>query len=163
MYEVINENLGIAKCSLMDLTAEQVNQFLGQWEPGANIDSLILFYDKEEDLIVLNGTNKGYQFWIDIVEAYLIAEGEDKKRFEDEFDKYSKDIRKVLDNCIRERTIRRELFIAEQQVFESEYSPVLQTIWNKYETDEVIKLLTAFNYGMICGKRKERKRQSFTA
>ena len=86
-----------------------------------------------------------------------------KKRFEEEFDKYSKDIRKVLDNCIRERTIRRELFIAEQQVFESEYSPVLQIIWNKCETDEVIKILTAFNYGMICGKRKERKRQSFTA
>lgn len=79
MYEVINENLGIAKCSLMDLTAEQVNQFLGQWEPGANIDSLILFYDKENDLIVLNGSSKGYQFWIDIVEAYLIAEGEEKR------------------------------------------------------------------------------------
>ena len=131
MYEVINENLGIAKCSLMDLTAEQVNQFLGQWEPGANIDSLILFYDKENDLIVLNGSSKGYQFWIDIVEAYLIAEGEEKKRFEEEFDKYSKDIRKVLDNCIRERTIRRELFIAEQQVF----------VHARYRTDIVLVIV----------------------
>lgn len=163
MYEVINEKLGIAKCSLKDLTFEQVNQFLGQWEPEANIGSLILFYDKEDDLIVLNSSSKKYQFWIDIVEAYLIAEGEEKKRFEEELYKYSKNIGKVLNNCIRERTIRREVFIAEQQVFESEYSPVLQTIWNKCETDEVIKIFTAFSYGMICGKRKERKRQSVKA
>ena len=59
--------------------------------------------------------------------------------------------------------IKRELLIAKQQVFESEYFPVLQTIWNECETDEAIKILTAFNYGMICGKRKERKRQSVKA
>ena len=145
MYEVINENLGIAKCSLMDLTDEQVNQFLGQWESGAKISSLILFYDKEDDLIVLNSSSKAYQFWNDIVEAYLIAEGENKKRVEEELDKYSKDIRKVLDNCIRERIIKRELSIAKQQVFESEYSPVLQTIRNECETDEVIKILKEEN------------------
>ena len=87
MYEVINEKIGIAKCSLKDLTAEQVNQFLGQWEPGAKIGSLILFYDKEDDLIVLNSSSKAYQFWNDIVEVYLIAEGENKKRLEEELDK----------------------------------------------------------------------------
>ena len=163
MYEVINEKLGIAKCSLKDLTAEQVNQFLGQWEPGAKIGSLILFYDKEDDLIVLNSSSKAYQLWNDIVEVYLIAEGENKKRIEEELDKYSKDIRKVLDNCIRERIIKRELFIVKQQFFESEYSPVLQTIRNECETDEAIKIFTAFSYGMICGKRKERKRQSVKA
>lgn len=54
MYEVINEKLGIAKCSLEELTLKQVQQFLGQWEPEANIGELTLFYDEKEDLIVLN-------------------------------------------------------------------------------------------------------------
>lgn len=36
-YEMINEELRIASCSLADLTLEQVKHFLGQWEPGSNI------------------------------------------------------------------------------------------------------------------------------
>lgn len=35
--------------------------FLGQWEPGSNIGNLILFYEKEDDVIVLNSSNKKYQ------------------------------------------------------------------------------------------------------
>lgn len=45
-YEMINEELRIASCSLADLTLEQVKHFLGQWEPGSNIGNLILFYEK---------------------------------------------------------------------------------------------------------------------
>lgn len=45
-YEMINEELRIARCSLADLTLEQVKHFLGQWEPGSNIGNLILFYEK---------------------------------------------------------------------------------------------------------------------
>lgn len=60
-YEIINKELGIARCDLADLTFEQVKQFLGKWEPGANIGSLILFYEKEADVIVLNSSNKKYQ------------------------------------------------------------------------------------------------------
>lgn len=60
-YEMINEELRIARCSLADLTLEQVKHFLGQWEPGSNIGNLILFYEKEDDVIVLNSSNKKYQ------------------------------------------------------------------------------------------------------
>ena len=49
-YEMINEELRIASCSLADLTLEQVKHFLGQWEPGSNIGNLILFYEKEDDV-----------------------------------------------------------------------------------------------------------------
>lgn len=62
-YEMINEELRIASCSLADLTLEQVKHFLGQWEPGSNIGNLILFYEKEDDVIVLNSSNKKYQVY----------------------------------------------------------------------------------------------------
>ena len=104
-YEVINKELGLAHCALVDLTMEQVTRILGQWEPGANIGSLILFYDKESDLIVFNSSNKSYKFWLDIVEAYLVADGEDAEVFKEKLDKYSNDIRTVLDNCVKRRTI----------------------------------------------------------
>ena len=35
MYEMINEELGIKACGLADLTADQVNHFLGLWEDGS--------------------------------------------------------------------------------------------------------------------------------
>ena len=101
-YEMINEELRIASCSLADLTLEQVKHFLGQWEPGSNIGNLILFYEKEDDVIVLNSSNKKYQVWLDIVEAYLIATGEDKEKLQEMMFKYSEDAAKILDNCLND-------------------------------------------------------------
>lgn len=43
MYEVINEELGIKACKLADLTADQVNRFLGLWEDGVRIGTLTVF------------------------------------------------------------------------------------------------------------------------
>ena len=33
MYRIVNKELGIVSCSLAELTIEQVQSFLGQWEP----------------------------------------------------------------------------------------------------------------------------------
>ena len=41
MYEVINEKLGIKACGLADLTAEQVNLFLGRWSEDWNTHSFL--------------------------------------------------------------------------------------------------------------------------
>lgn len=108
-YEMINEELRIASCSLADLTLEQVKHFLGQWEPGSNIGNLILFYEKEDDVIVLNSSNKKYQVWLDIVEAYLIATGEDKEKLQEMMFKYSEDAAKILDNCLNYRACKQDL------------------------------------------------------
>ena len=158
-YEVINKELGFARCALVDLTMEQVTHILGQWEPGANIGSLILFYDKESDLIVFNSSNKSYKFWLDIVEAYLVADGEDVEEFKEKLDKYSKDIRKVLDNCIKTRTIGKEVKIIKMQEFGNEYVPILQSLWKEPNTPAIMLAINAFNYGMMCGKRTERARR----
>lgn len=44
-YEVINEELKIAKCSIADLTMEQVEGFLKQWEPGVSIAGVNMVLD----------------------------------------------------------------------------------------------------------------------
>lgn len=64
MYRIVNKELGIASCSLAELTIKQVQRFLGQWEPGSNIGSLILFYDEKADMIVLNSSNKKYDAFL---------------------------------------------------------------------------------------------------
>ena len=36
-YQMINEELRIASCSIADLTLKQAQQFLKQWEEGAKL------------------------------------------------------------------------------------------------------------------------------
>ena len=62
MYKIIDENLRIAACRISDLTAEMVSGFLAQWETGAKIGSLSMFFDSDKGLLVLNADNKNYDF-----------------------------------------------------------------------------------------------------
>mgnify|MGYP004657498877 FL=1 len=160
-YEMINEELRIARCSLADLTLEQVKHFLGQWEPGSNIGNLILFYEKEDDVIVLNSSNKKYQVWLDIVAAYLIATGEDKEKLQEMMFKYSEDAAKILDNCLNYRACKQDLFRVKQTAIPEKYSGMLWQIWEDTgeERGAFIALYYAFAYGMMCGKRLERAKK----
>lgn len=83
-FEVINEELKIAACRIADLTMEQVHSFLRQWEDGASIGTLTLFYDKESSYVVLNQDNKDYKMYLDIAEAYLGASVERREAVEQE-------------------------------------------------------------------------------
>lgn len=114
-YNIINEKLGLACCSVDDLTMSQVQCFLKQWEPGASIGGLILFYDEEKDLIVLNSSNTRYQSWRDITEDYLSASGEDKKELRKRLDEHSRELSAVLDRCEMVRTEKKETKNAENE------------------------------------------------
>ena len=48
-YKLVNKELRIFSCSVSDLTMQQVASFLDQWEHGAKIGELTLFYEKETD------------------------------------------------------------------------------------------------------------------
>ena len=56
-FEAINKELKIAACGLADLTMEQVQSFLKQWEEGAGIETLTLFYGMESGYVVLKVDN----------------------------------------------------------------------------------------------------------
>lgn len=156
-YEMINEELRIARCSLADLTLEQVKHFLGQWEPGSNIGNLILFYEKEDDVIVLNSSNKKYQVWLDIVEAYLIATREDKEKLQEKLFEYSKDAGKVLNNCIRCRAYKEKNFQARKNITDNAQRDYINYIFSKY--DPYAAVCIAYRAGVIYGKRAERKKR----
>lgn len=159
-YKIINKELGIATCSLADLTMKQVNQFLKQWESGSSIGSLILFYDKEADLIVLNSSNAKYHSWQPIVEAYIVADEEQREELKKMLSKRSVDVCRVLDNCLIERRYGRELSITKQQIVANEYLPVIKALYDAEVGCPMILALSAFSYGMVCGKRIERAKKA---
>ena len=157
MYRIVNEELGIASCSLAELTIKQVQRFLGQWESGSNIGSLILFYDEKADMIVLNSSNKKYDAWVDIVEAYLIATGENRKKLQEKLFEYSKDAGKVLNNCIRCRAYKEKNFQACKNITDDAQRDYINYIFSKY--DPYAAVCIAYRAGVIYGKRAERKKR----
>ncbi len=157
MYRIVNKELGIASCSLAELTIGQVQSFLGQWEPGSSIGSLILFYDKKTDMIVLNSSNKKYDAWADIVEAYLIATGENKKKLQEMLFEYSKDAGEILNNCIRCRAYKEKNFQARKNITDNAQRDYIDYIFSKY--DPYAAVCIAYRAGVIYGKRAERKKK----
>ena len=76
-YEIINEKLGIKACRVTELTANQVNCFLSQWEEGAAIGTLTMFFDRKSGDLILNKDNKNYDLYLKLAEAYLGASEND--------------------------------------------------------------------------------------
>ena len=166
MYEVINEKLGIKACGLADLTAEQVNCFLGLWEDGARIGTLTVFFENETGNLVLNKDNEMYDTYRELAEVYMGASLERRKEiWEDCPVPQMKETLSVMEKCLKSRKTEKELFRARNNVITSEPSRmILNEIFKRYDLSTAV--CVAFRYGIMQGKRMERakkKRQSVIA
>lgn len=109
-FEVINKELKIAACGLADLTMEQVQSFLKQWEEGAGIETLTLFYGMESGYVVLNRDNKDFKLYLDIAEGYLGASVEDRETLEKEAPEGMHQTILVLKNSLVWRKVDRDIY-----------------------------------------------------
>ena len=165
MYEVINKELGIKACGLADLTAQQMSNFLGQWEDGATIGTLTLFFEDETGAVVLNKDNKNYEFYVELAEGYLGASEENRRELREKCPESIRETMNVLERCLRVRVVSKEIFRAEQTSVPCDLSiKVLQEMYNR-SNHPLAGMLNAFKYGVTQGKRLERakKRQSVNA
>ena len=159
-YEVINEELGIKACRLADLTAEQVNHFLGQWEEGATIGTLTPFYDDKNGDVVLNKDNAQYEFYAELAEGYLSASEDNRKEFREKVPKSVKETVDVLENCLRVRRVNREIFKVERAPISCDMPmEVLKELLNRNSRYPLFAVFNAFTYGVMQGKRMERARR----
>lgn len=164
-YKMVNETLRVATCGIEDLTMQQVESFLSQWEEGAIIGILTLFYDNTDDLVVINQDHERNEVYLALAERYLGADDNECAEIKQKAPECMKTELLVLDNALKERNYRRELFILNKQDItarecENEIFPMLWAIMNKYGTRDLLWLtLMSFNYGVICGKRMGRARK----
>lgn len=157
-FEVVNEELKIAACGLADLTMEQVQSFLKQWEEGSSIGTLTLFYDRESGYVVLNRDNKDYKMYLDIADAYLGASGEGRKRIEENTPEGMQQTILVLKNSLIWRKVDRDIYQSKKNLIEDADRTVISEI-AKQSDDRAVSAYIAFRYGVICGKRAERARR----
>ncbi len=79
MFEIIDESIRLASCSIADLTSQEVQSILNSWEPGTPIGTLTLYYDRSRHMIVLNRDNKDYNLYKEAVLAYLQLDSEERQ------------------------------------------------------------------------------------
>ena len=122
-YKKVNEELRIFSCSISDLTSDQAAHFLQLWEDGATLGMLSLFYDLEEDALVLNRDNKEYPKYLEMAEFVLSADDKTLESFEKSLPGSTRETFYVIDNFKRQRKARQEVRIIEHQQPIYRYSP----------------------------------------
>lgn len=162
-YEVANEKLGIMSCCLGDLTAKQVASFLAQWEEGAAISALTLFYDSESQNVVLNKDNPDYKLYLMLTEKYLAASPEKREELAGKLkSKGLKEAVKVLDRAIKKRDCEKVLLMLDKMpTYTDEYGLNIMVFdaLRQRRSDPFWNMYQAFTYGIIQGKRIERTRK----
>ncbi len=159
-YKMENEELQIASCSIADLTEEQVQIFTEQWGDGSGIETLVLFYEKETGLLVLNRDNEKYEMYKEIAEAFLSISKSGRREFMEKAPDGMKETLHILDSCIRDRVLMQDVFRAKKGIILDDDMDVLGEIYSRCKDGEfAISLMHAFNYGIMQGKRAERLRK----
>jgi len=167
---IIDEILNIQSCSIADLSQETKDQFIKQFN-GDGIETLTLFYDKKNDIVVLNRDNKDYDFYELTATTYIGAADETRK----EIKKQAREINEcfsetfsILDQVIKNREIEllkkkywREFFLIGEQTNFWKQKDVLKAIDIVDEYDSTyMKLTSAYNWGYIQGVRAARARKN---
>lgn len=165
-YKLVNKELRIFSCSVSDLTMQQVASFLDQWEHGAKIGELTLFYEKETDSLVINQDNKNYKKYLDIAESYLTLDDDKLQEFFTNIPEGIKETVALLQRCRQRRKALQMLNILKHQYVKgcpgTEEYAVFEELKekNKGEYTSPFTLSSdVFNYGFIEGKRAERARR----
>lgn len=157
-YEMVNEKLKIAACSISNLTLEQAKHFLELWEEGATLGTLTLFYTND-GTIVLNRDNTQYGDYLEMIESYIVLNDEKRKEVRKKAPKSLTETFAVVDSCIQKRAVDVELYrIGRSEYPADEYFPVLSAISHK-DNDTMRGIIQAFNYGIMCGKHAERAKK----
>ena len=154
-YEVINEDLKVEACGIGDLTLSQIESFLKLCGDGEKIETLTLF-SKQDGTIVLNRDNKNYQYFKDIVEAYLEFDEETRKSME--VPEGARETLRVLDRAIERRKLIEVFDILKYSYISEVPCEIIQSIFQKYDSG-LIGLCQVFIYGVIEGKRAERAKR----
>ena len=162
MYEIIDESLKLASCSISDLTLEQVSSFLSQWEDGAKLGTLTLFFNPDTGYLVLNKDHSQYEFNLKLAKTYLSASGKEREKYREKFGGRLEENFLVMDNFREYSRIQSDLSIVEHQglaIFSDHVTKSVLRLLEKEGIPTCFLMSQAYSYGVMNGKRMERARR----
>lgn len=155
-YEVIDEDLKVEACEVVDLTLSQIESFLRSWGDGEKIETLTLF-SRQDGTIVLNKNHPRYKAFKDFTLLYLQLEDSEREKLDQP--EGIKEAAAVIDRAIEQRRDAAVLDILQHSRIGGVPYNTLQKIFKKYDCGS-IGLCQVFAYGVIEGKRVERARRA---
>ena len=155
-YKMINEKLQIASIKLEELTINQACEILNQWETGARLDTLTMFFDRRDGVLILNASNEHYADYLKIASGYLYGNAEERMEIRKNAPESLHETMDLLEECFQYREYTRMEFQA------------MNNRMNKFQRKYVDMLIgrhgitaayIAFMSGVISGKRAERRKR----
>lgn len=162
MYEIIDESLKLASCGINDLTLEQASSFLSQWEDGAKLGTLTLFFNPDTGYLVLNKDNSQYEFYLKLAKDYLSASGKELKKYREGFGGRLEETLSVMDNFREYSRIQSDLSMIEYQGLSVFIDHVTKSVLHSLEKKQIptcFLMSQAYSYGVMNGKRMERAKR----
>ncbi len=162
MYEIVDESLKIACCGINDLTLGQASHFLSQWEDGAKLGSLTLFFDPKTNYLVINRDNPDYEFYLELAKGYRNVSGKDKKTYREKFGRRHRETFQVIDNFMVHSHVQSDLEMIEHQSLAAPSNKVAKSVLQRLEERKLptyFLISQALSYGLIKVKSMERSKR----
>ena len=162
MYEIIDESLKLESCGINYLTLEQASSFLSQWEDGAKLGTLTLFFNPETGYLVLNKDHVQYEFNLKLAKSYLSASGKELDAYRERFGGRLEETLRVMDNFREYSRIQSDLSMIEYQglsVFSDRVTESVLLSLEKKQIPTCFLMSQAYSYGVMNGKRMDRARR----
>ncbi|NYB74841.1 hypothetical protein HZF24_11900 [Sedimentibacter hydroxybenzoicus DSM 7310] len=138
-YNLINQELGIYSCSTKDLGSEEVETFNKQVD--GKLDNLTMFYNENEDKIILNADNDGFDLFKETIVAYLSMSQEGKAVFNKTRPSACNRLIYILDYVIQRRKLNEVKQLTESiPEFKGIY-PVIVTMMDYEKQSQVIDII----------------------
>ena len=158
MFKIIDEKMGLASCSLSDLTMQQVHDFLWEWEEGASIGILTLYYDEVRNVVVLNQDNENYELYLQIAQAFMEFSEEQRSEYIKKAPESMANTLTVLNSAIERMEYCRDLNRLKYHNIPPKYMRAIDYI--RHKEKDCWAFVYVFMYGLMCGKREERARRN---
>lgn len=158
-YEVINEELKIAACSVGDLTLEMTQSILKNWSDGIIIKELTVFTDKKNGYLVLNKESDFYDVLLTTAEKYLSADTAGRNEIIENIPDMLRGSLIIIQKFRINNVVKREIFYASRGCIKECERRILKEILCE-EENPYFAVINAFRYGVMKGKRTERRRKA---
>ena len=162
MYEIIDETLKIASCSINDLTLEQASSFLSQWEDGATLGSLTLFINRETGY----KDNEQYEHNLKLAKTILSASDERIEKYRSKMGGRMSETMEVANKFREYKQIQDDLKMIEHQGVALFRDHSIRNVLSSLEKKQIptcLLMSQAYSYGVMNGKRMERARRKAVA
>lgn len=161
--ELINKKLNMWSCVPEELTYRQVKLLSDALGDNSRLSEFESFFDDDNGRFIINSSHKNYEWIVRNYTIYLKADDEQREAYKTEHrnNEFFSEIFDYLDIILNKMTGYEMKRILRNQTFSIDALDTLESVLGKrlLSESDYSFFHYAYNYGVIQGKRAERKKK----